>query len=255
MASKTKRKDGRLGRFQLGRRCKHAAVELGPIHEAHHVDTGAPSLVMMPGARTSWWPRAVWRVRIHVQVVPPFIGLEVEQSPGSSRLSGLINLLVLVLAGVEAVAHDIRMRTHLTRSRPGQRHWPHLPQLIMGLSLLVLALGLWLDFRNRLSDPPAPASTVSVLGKPGGGVAHPPTLIDQDMRNLSAIGYPLPPNPFAEQAKPPCRVTDGDEHEINGGCWIEMIRHAPCSPDQAEYQGKCYLPVALRKPPRQSVSP
>jgi len=40
---------------------------------------------------------------------------------------------------------------------------------------------------------------------------------------------------------------------INGGCWVEVAKNPPCYEDQAEYQGKCYLPVS--KTPRQQREP
>lgn len=255
MADTTDKQDPRLGRFLLGRRCKHAAAELGPIHEARHLDTGAPALVMTPGARASWWPRTSWRVRIHVQLIPPHIGVEIEQAPSSGRLSGLISLLCLVLAGVEAVKHDLRMRTHLTHSRPGQRRWPYLPHALAALSVLLLAVGLWLASRHPLTDPSVATATVSAIGNTATAVVSPPMQIDQEEPSTTAIGYPLPEKPFAEQSKPPCRVSDADEREIHGGCWIEVVRRAPCARDQAEHQGRCYVPVALKKPPPQAVSP
>ncbi|HZH79016.1 MAG TPA: hypothetical protein VEY88_23515 [Archangium sp.] len=68
------------------------------------------------------------------------------------------------------------------------------------------------------------------------------------------IAYPLPDKPFSNQARPPCR-TNADHVAINGGCWMEIARRPPCHEEQAEYEGKCYIPVmkAPRRP--QSLSP
>ncbi len=68
------------------------------------------------------------------------------------------------------------------------------------------------------------------------------------------IAYPLPDKPFSNQARPPCR-TNADHVASNGGCWMEIARRPPCHEEQAEYEGKCYIPVmkAPRRP--QSLSP
>src|SRR5690349_11902156 len=93
MTDTTKKQGGRLGQFQLGRRCKHAATELGHIHEARNVQTGAPAMVMLPGPRPTWGPKKNWQVRACFQVTPPFIALEVERAPASGRLAELADLL------------------------------------------------------------------------------------------------------------------------------------------------------------------
>ncbi len=36
------------------------------------------------------------------------------------------------------------------------------------------------------------------------------------------------------------------EVEINGGCWVALEKRPPCFNSQAEYKGKCYLPVSAR---------
>src|SRR5688572_17517740 len=101
--SATHKTGGRLRPFQLGKRHKHAAAELGHIHEARNVETGAPALVMLPGPRPTWGPKKNWQVRASFQVTPPFIALEVERSPASGRLAELADLLTLLLAALEAV--------------------------------------------------------------------------------------------------------------------------------------------------------
>lgn len=42
------------------------------------------------------------------------------------------------------------------------------------------------------------------------------------------------------------RYPNKGEVEINGGCWVELARRPPCYGKQAEYRGKCYLPVSAR---------
>ncbi|WP_395819369.1 hypothetical protein [Archangium minus] len=79
-----------------------------------------------------------------------------------------------------------------------------------------------------------------------------PPLVQTGDSSAADITYPLPAKPFGNQAKAPCKPKKG-EVEINGGCWVELAKRPPCYDDQAEYQGKCYLPVAERRPPEPTV--
>jgi hypothetical protein len=247
----------RLGPFQLGRRCKHASAELGPIHEARNVQTGAPALVMLPGPRPTWEPKKNWQVRASFQHTPPFIALEVERAPASGRLSELAELFTLLLAALEAVGSNARMRAHLTGSPMGS--WMKRPPLKVlvaaALAVLVLAGGLWWSTATRPVGPPPLPRAASGLGELADAGLPSPFLIDGDAQGPAGIAYPLPNKPFSDQARPPCR-TGRDEIAINGGCWVEIARRPPCHEEQAEYQGKCYLPVGKRGPrPPQSLSP
>jgi hypothetical protein len=79
-------------------------------------------------------------------------------------------------------------------------------------------------------------------------------LVDTVDVGPAVIAYPLPEKPFSDQAKAPCHP-NLDEVEINGGCWVTLERRPPCRDNQAEYQGKCYLPVSARSRKPQSVQP
>ncbi|HEY0093424.1 MAG TPA: hypothetical protein VGB96_03835, partial [Archangium sp.] len=248
----TKKKGGRLGPLQLGRRCKHAAAELGPIHEAHNVQTGAPALVMMPGPRPTWGPKRTWQVRLSFQVTPPFFALEVEQAPVSGRLADLANLLTLVLAALEAVGSNARMRAHLTREPMGR--WMRRPPLkrlaAAGLAVLMLGGAFWLGTGTRPMAPPPPSAPG--IGEWADAGPPPSFLIDGEEQGPAGIAYPLPDKPFSNQVEPPCRR---GRVAINGGCWVEVAHRPPCLEDYAEYQGKCYIPVLKAPRPPQSVSP
>ncbi len=251
----TKKKGRRLGPLQLGRRCKHAAAELGHIHEARNVETGASALVMTPGPRPTWGPKKSWQVRASFQVTPPFMSLEVERAPASGRLSELANLLTLLLAGLDAVGSNARMRAHLTREPMGglMRRPPLRALVAAGLAVLALGGGFWWGTRTQpLASPPPPPSAPGGLADAGLPSSF---LVSGGQQGAAGIAYPLPDKPFSNQSKPPCR-THRDEVAINGGCWVALERRPPCHPEQAEYQGKCYLPVGLRDPrPPQSLAP
>ena len=107
------------------------------------------------------------------------------------------------------------------------------------------------------SVPPAPSSQDKQLTAYSGaeGADAPlnaTTLVQTEDPNASGITYPLPAKPFRNQAKAPCMPRKG-EVEINGGCWVALAKRPPCYNDQAEYQGKCYLPVAERPKPEPSA--
>jgi hypothetical protein len=254
MKATRKKQGSRLGPFQLGRRCKHAAAELGHIHEARNVETGASALVMMPGPRRV--PRKNWQVRVSFQTRPPFFVLEIEQAPASGTLAELAHLLTLLLAGLDAVGKNARTRAHLTREPQGP--WLRRPQVkaLAAAGLAVLALGgaFWLGMGAQATgSPTAPLSIPGVgewaeAGLPSG------FLSDGTQGSPTGIAYPLPDKPFLNQLKPPCR-TKTSQVAINGGCWVALERRPPCDEEQAEYQGKCYLPVLKAPQLPQSLSP
>ncbi|HEX8821344.1 MAG TPA: hypothetical protein VF794_15565 [Archangium sp.] len=248
------KKNGRtVGSLRIGRRSKHAAAELGHIHEARNVETGAPALVMMPGPRPTWAPRKSWKVRASFQATPPFISLEVEQAPASGNLKEL----TILLAALDAVGGNARMRAHLTREPMGRwRRPPPLKALVaVGLAVLVLGGSFWLlGTGSREMAPPTPPSSTSGLGVLADAGLRSPFFVNNEEQGPTGIAYPLPDKPFSDQARPPCR-TRRDEVAINGGCWMEIARRPPCHEEQAEYQGKCYVPVGLRTRPSQSLSP
>ncbi len=168
MTTTTKKKGRRLGPLQLGKRCKHAAAEVGHIHEARNVETGEPALVMLPGPRPTWAPKRSWKGRVCFQATPPFISLEMEQAPASGNLKELATLLTLLLAALDAVEGNARMRAHLTREPMGR--WPRPLSLkglaAVGLAMLVLGGGFWLSGTgSRELAPSTPPPSTSGLGE------------------------------------------------------------------------------------------
>jgi hypothetical protein len=75
-----------------------------------------------------------------------------------------------------------------------------------------------------------------------------------DRAEPEAFAYPLPEKPVRNQATAPCSTKTG-EVEINKGCWVALEKKPPCFGNQAEYQGKCYLPVRKPEALPQSASP
>jgi hypothetical protein len=97
-------------------------------------------------------------------------------------------------------------------------------------------------------EPTAPGVAVEVTDSPDA----PDLLVQTTRPSPFAIAYPLPAKPFRNQAKVPCMPRKG-EVEINGGCWVALEKRPPCHENQAEHQGKCYMPVAEREKPEPSA--
>lgn len=243
--------DGRAGPFQLGGSCEEVGPELGSLHEARHVGTGRPALTLLPSERMEWQPEGEWRMTLTYQPEPASVSLEVERAPASAQLVDMANILVLMAAAVERVEHNPRVQAHFAAGRV--RPWAKWGwRAVAGIAVLALGLGAWLQ-DARGSGPEAPTLPGVFVKRPAQSEA--PSLINTEASQETAITYPLPYEPFRNQAKAPCRTKTG-EVEINGGCWIALEKRPPCFETQAEYQGKCYMPVSKdRGGPPQSVQP
>ncbi|WNG44362.1 hypothetical protein F0U60_09755 [Archangium minus] len=239
MANEKTGKDGGGGPFQLGRKYEEVGPELGSLHEARHVGTGSPALTLLPSERVEWQPEGEWRMRLSCQPAPPSVSLEVEQAPASGRVTELADILVLMTAAVKRVEDNPRVLAYLLgwRERPWAR-WG--PRAVAGLSVLALGLGVWLRVASGPEhlEPTSPGVDSQELF-----TTDAPDVVGSDASQTTEIAYPLPKQPFRNQAKAPCRA-EADEVEINGGCWVTLERRPPCSVTQAEYQGKCYMPVS-----------
>jgi hypothetical protein len=256
VAEKKTWKGGRLGPFHLGKRYKNVGVDLGRLYAAHNTDTGNAALVVMPEARTDSESGEPWSVRATSQAEPPYFALEIEQAPASGRLQDLSNMLDLVTSAVERLEKNEEARAHLTggavsawtRWMGRMKRLLRSPRglLVAGL-LTALALGALL--LPRFSGDAEGRDGEERAGVGVGALAvaelQAPTLVDLDGSGMPAITYPLPARPFSDQAKAPCFPKSG-EVEINGGCWVELAKRPPCYEDQAEHQGKCYMPVSAK---------
>ncbi|QRN98131.1 hypothetical protein JRI60_03390 [Archangium violaceum] len=244
MANEKKGKDGGTGPFQLGRRYEEVGLDLGSLHEARHVGTGRAALTLLPGARVEWKPEGPWRVRLTCDPELPSVTLEVEHAPASAQVTQLADILVLMTAAVERVEDNAQVHAHLVGGRVvGGRvsRWERWgPRAVAGFAVLALSLGVWL---HGASGPEHPEPTSPGVESQGPTPTDAPDLISTGDSQTPSIAYPLPAQPFRNQAKAPCR-TQADEVAINGGCWMELARRPPCSVTQAEYQGKCYMPVS-----------
>ncbi|EPX61158.1 hypothetical protein D187_000941 [Cystobacter fuscus DSM 2262] len=236
------KKGDRIGPYRLGKRYRGTDPDEGSIHEAHHVETGAPVLVVLPGTSEDGGPRSAWSVRAEGSIHPPYQAVHVEQSPQGRASLHDLTLLLIRLAGATA---------HIEKRKDAHDHFNRVPSrlrrqvLRWGLAgaaaatVAGLALVLW---PHALEE----TRTRTVNENP---------VVFSDGQDLAfpIASYPMPEKPFKEQRKPPC--FEETEVEIRGGCWIEHTKRAPCPRSTAEYQGKCYIPVRKPDPPPTSLQP
>jgi hypothetical protein len=267
MADAKRGKDGRLGPYRLGRRYgsrNPEQAELGRLYEAHNEHTDASALVLVPAPGVCEEPEEDWKVRVTAQARPPYVAVEVEKAPASGELAGLAGLFEVLTRMIERMDWSDEARRHLTR-QPVRRlkRWTTDARRVLrwgaeyGVELVIAALVLLLvgaHVRAYIESQRGEQHEAGGVAVQVSEQSDAPTLVDTDEVDPAVIAYPLPAKPFSDQAKAPCLPRKG-EVEINGGCWVELAKRPPCYDDQAEYQGKCYLPVATRSRKPQSIHP
>jgi len=257
---------GWLGRFKLikrytARKPEQGSGELGRLYEAHNVLTQNPALVLIPSESAPMEPQEEWRVSLRSQAEPPYVVLEVKKAPRSGRLSQLRGMLELLGSAVEQLGSDEEARAHLTRLPMGPlealRHragrfwrWTRASRrrtfavcLLMYLCVRLAVHVVEMEVYGLNWDMTPRQVTQVVPVQPA--VRRAPALINKARVGQAPISYPLPAQPFIDQAKAPCIPREG-EVEINGGCWVALEKRPPCHDKQAEYKGKCYMPVSAR---------
>ncbi len=249
MADEEREKNSGEGPFLLGKSYAEVGPELGRLYEARHGWTGRAALTLLPGAGVDWRPEGAWELRVYCRPATSSMSLAVVRAPGSAQVSELTNVFVQMTAALTRVEGSPKVQAHIARGtvRPWGR-WA----ACAAAGAAVLTLGVWLhgvggSGRSELASRDEAGKRPSQLDAPG--------LANTGALKAASIAYPLPYEPFRNQAKAPCRA-DLDEIEINGGCWVTLERRPPCTAIQAEYQGKCYFPVSKdRGRPPQSAKP
>ncbi|OJH39979.1 hypothetical protein [Cystobacter ferrugineus] len=256
MANEKSETDGGLGPFQLGRRCEEVEPNLGRLYESRDTSTGQPTLTLMPGEHVEWQPSGLWEVRLLCRPTPPSVTIRPERAPAGVPLTELADILALTSASVQAVEDSPQVQSHLSAPPVHPPHTSPSPSRGMlaaaGLALLALGLGagLFLGSTPGHLMPPIPAGVSDIRSE-----VDAPLLTGAAPPAPTSLAYPLPKKPFRNQAITPCKPELWEE-EINKGCWMALDRRPPCLDVQAEYQGKCYLPVAKdRGRPPQSARP
>ncbi|OJH41409.1 hypothetical protein [Cystobacter ferrugineus] len=236
------KKGDRIGPYRLGKRYRGTDPDEGSIHEAHHVETGAPALVVLPGANADGAPRSAWSVRAEGSLHPPYQAVHVEQSPQGRASLHDLTLLLIRLAGATA---------HVENRKDARAHFARVPSHLWRQVLRWGLAGTAAAMVAGLALSPWP----HVLEETRTRTAGEDPVFFSDGPDLASpiASYPMPEKPFKEQRKPPC--FEETEVEIRGGCWIEHTKKAPCPRSTAEYQGKCYIPVKKPDPLPRSLGP
>ncbi|MCY1080888.1 hypothetical protein [Archangium lansingense] len=252
-----------LGPYQLQEQVPQAARGQEELYRATHETSGATALVLKLNADQGAVALKDWRVSlISSSASTGYVAMQVEQTPWSrapDRQS--VESLVFTFESVsEAVRRMARAVPENYESRPRWRLGLSMASAAAVCALLLALVHLAPESRPPnspeplTSAPPAPMCHEEPTGVAVDSDAPPNalTLVQTEDPNPSGITYPLPAKPFGNQAKAPCKPRKG-EVEINGGCWVALEKRPPCYDDQAEYQGKCYLPVAERPKPEPSA--
>ncbi len=56
-------KGSRIDPYVVGERYQGIPSDEGRLYEAHHIETGAPALVVMPGEGETWSTNSLWNIR------------------------------------------------------------------------------------------------------------------------------------------------------------------------------------------------
>lgn len=249
---------GPLGPYRVGKRYRSTGLGLGRLFQAHHLETGAPAVVLMPGRPGDWRPLGGWTVRVTSQSVPPFLALEVEQAPGN--VAGALQELTMLLQRLSTAMARLEDRpdanAHLTLPVQPQAPEPKPPPP----RRRGLLLGAWAFAMASLagaavllgSPPPEPAGEKHAPALAGAAIVEPFSFADLQDDSPPVIGYPMPDAPIKGQRKAPC---PHPSVEIRGGCWVPLEYKPPCPISTAEHEGKCYMPVSEKKPEPRALLP
>jgi len=243
-------KGRRIGPYEVGERYQDIPDDEGRLYEAHHAETGAPALVLMPGSGEDWHTRTPWSARTTQFTNPPALVVHAER-PARAKVPSLHELTLGFirtsggLASLDA-RDDARAPFGRETPLPGARLWK-MRWSVAGAALVAgLMLLLWPRAPAQMETCPEVSDWVQAALK------EPIVFSDRDDAP-PIIGYPMPEKPFKEQATPPCIPVT--ETEIRGGCWNQHKLDAPCPRGLAEYQGHCYIPVRKKAPEPRSVEP
>jgi hypothetical protein len=249
VANETSGKGGGRGPFERGGAYDEVGPELGSLHEAWDVETGKAVLQLLPTERVEWRPEGPWRVSLLCEPEPVTVTVRVEEAPASMPVVELADLLVLTSAAVTRVQDSDRLRAHLASGQLPPR--PAGGHAVASWRGLTLGLGLWL--LASLSTSPSPHGRVPATET--ASREETPSLVDLAAVEPTVPAYPMPKVPFPSQMAAPCTGRKTIV-EINGGCWVETAQKPPCDDtNEAEHQGKCYVPVAKPRRLPQSVGP
>ncbi|WNG18305.1 hypothetical protein [Cystobacter fuscus] len=245
-------KGRQIGPYLVGERYLDIPEDEGRLYEAHHIGTGEPALVLMPGSGEEWHTITPWSARTTHFTDPPAIVVHADRSVQAEApsLHDLTLGFIRVSGGLALLdaRDDARALFGREASLPEAPLWKRWWRVAgAGVALVAgIVLLLWLCAPEQLETCPEASEWARTAPR------EPIVFSDRDDAP-PIIGYPMPEKPFKEQATPPC--IPGTETEIRGGCWNQHKLDAPCPRGLAEYQGHCYIPVRKKAPEPRSVEP
>ncbi|WP_224367793.1 serine/threonine-protein kinase [Hyalangium versicolor] len=129
---------------------------------------------------------------------------------------------------------------------------------LAGGLLPLTVLKLWPSGENHSVDLPplVEESHAPPVEAPDAGVGDEALASTQNFPRVgvppSALGRPMPKQPYPGQRKPPCSARG--ERSINGGCWVIVgaEERPPCGPTMFDHEDRCYY--ASYDAPRQPAS-
>lgn len=170
---------------------------------------------------------AAWKLKFSGEPGTTRMMVAVEGAPASAGAAELAEVLAL---GATALQRE--------ESTPARFDWNPRWTLAAAVLIALVALGVNVWPPAQMRAPLTRALPWLTDGAPSG----------------APIAYPLPAKAFNDQATAPCASRLG-EVEINGACWLELAKQVPCFMEsQAEYKGKCYIPVSKLRPARPPTS-
>ena|GEM_PF-6618085 len=165
MADEKSAEGTRHGAFLLGE-CIETVPGLGSIYAAHHVDTGAPALVMLGAEGVSWSPEGPWELGISGGRDGK-VRLKVHKAPPSARDEDLKKLMDLTTDMVRSVEKNPRLQAHFEEAARRQRSWRFRVRrawkswwVRAALLLALLGLCLGVGYLLRTQMEPAPGDDV-----------------------------------------------------------------------------------------------
>ncbi|ATB29438.1 hypothetical protein [Melittangium boletus] len=151
----------RHGAFLI-RECIETVPGLGSIYTAHHVDTGAPALVMLGPKGAIWSPEGAWELGFSGGRDGK-VRMKIYKSPPSAQHEDLKRLMDLATDMVRSVEKNPRLQAHFEEAARLQRSWRFRVRrawrswwVRAALILALLGLGLGVGYLLSTQMEPAP---------------------------------------------------------------------------------------------------
>lgn len=257
---------------------RYRGALIGRLYQVRHVTSGEPSLALELTERQHRDHPDVG-LELHISthpatpLSPPRLSLRLSHASADATDADVARCMEGTLALTKAMVQTACTRSNLAdtmthlRSPPrrrspvlrsrrwlrrvrraARRTWRNAGSATtVALALVAAALvGVYM-----MPPPPSPPPQLERSdwsgGKPPGWMVPVSTL------DTLALARDMPPQPFEGQKTKNCDK-EVAEVFINGGCWVETSKKAPCGDKMYDHKGKCYRPVGKPDEPLRSIS-